>query len=167
MLHSRVVPFLYVGKLDKFVSSWKVHVCSFVQPSVNTSCMFSRPSIREHIFAWSSIRKQISLHASSIHLLMNLSFFMCWSLFSPSNPVSHQVQSPPSDLEPPDPTTFAHFARLTYSTVSTCWAVFFSLIWQTHVVRWMESLIFTQIHLPPKGASDILLVLECGTRLSV
>jgi len=61
---------------------------------------------------------------------------------------------------------FAHFTWLTCSTISPWWEVVFSLIRRTHVMHWMESLIFYQIRLPPKDASDILSVLEHGTRLS-
>jgi len=51
--------------------------CSSIRLSVSTSCMFSCSSIREYIFAWSSVHEHISSHASFICLLVNLIFGMC------------------------------------------------------------------------------------------
>lgn len=77
----------------------------------------------------------------------------------------HWAQSLLSYLESPNPTIFSHFTWLTYFTVSMQWEVVFSLIHRTCVLCWMESLAFSQIFLPPKDALDILLILECGSRL--
>jgi len=76
-------PCLYVGRLDRFICSLKVHVhfakgaCSLTRLSVSTSCMFVHSSLNRHIFALFSIHEHISLHASLIRPLVNLSFCMC------------------------------------------------------------------------------------------
>lgn len=83
---------MFVGSLDvslehfSFLVCWKAWqsllfvkgACSSIRPSMSTSCMFSHSSVCEHIFAWSSIREHISLHASFIFPLVNLSFCMCF-----------------------------------------------------------------------------------------
>lgn len=49
---------------------------------------------------------------------IGLQTFICCSLILPPYSVFHRVQSPPLDLEPPDPTVFAFIVRLACSTVS-------------------------------------------------
>lgn len=94
---------------------------------------------------------------------IGLQNFICHSLIPPSNLVSHRAQSPPSDLEPPDPTVFALITWLTFSTVSRWWEVVFSLIC---VMQWMESLVLCPNPLTAQYASYIPLVLERRTHLS-
>lgn len=51
--------------------------------------MFAQSSIHGRIFSWSSVRKHISLHASYVFSLVNLSFCMCSLCLS--HPSSHHV----------------------------------------------------------------------------
>lgn len=88
MLHSHVAPYLYVGMLDRFIHSQKVHVrlpiCLWTH-----LCIFLRQYVHEHIFASSFVHENIFLHASFVRLLANLSFYM-YSLCS-SHPSSRHV----------------------------------------------------------------------------
>lgn len=82
---------MFVGSLDVYLAhcfllvcwkAWKARLftkgaCSFIRPSVSTSCMSAHSSIGENIFSWSSVCKNISSHASFVYLLVNLSFCMC------------------------------------------------------------------------------------------
>ena len=76
------------------------------------------------------------------------STFMCRSLFSSSNLVSHQVQSPLLDLGPPDPMVISLIAQMTYSEVSTWWEQFsLSSAGHASFVVW-HRWVFWQTHLP-------------------
>jgi len=74
--------------------AWEAHLfmkggSSSVHLSMRKSYIFSSPSIYKHIFAWLSIREHISLHASFIHLLVNLSLYIF--SFHSSLLLSHHV----------------------------------------------------------------------------
>ena len=76
MLHFHAAPYLYFGRLDRFVCLRKVHV----HPSIHSwthFVLFAHSLIHKQIFAWPSIHNHIPFHASFFISLENMSFCMC------------------------------------------------------------------------------------------
>ena len=80
MMIRHVAPCLHVGKLDRFIYSWKVHVHPFVSMWAHLACLLVRPSantyLHDHPFA-------------STSLCMHHSFILWWTYPSACAPFIH------------------------------------------------------------------------------
>lgn len=108
ILRSHIAPFLYVGKLDRFVRLWKVHVCPSVHLWTNLDCLSLHPSantsLHDHLFVSTSLCMQHfliywwtypSACAPFFHPIYRCTMFVYLCLQSLMTR-KHQMHKPPS-----------------------------------------------------------------------
>lgn len=83
MLHSHISPCLYVGKIDRLIHSWKVHVHPFVRLWTHLACFLIRPSMNTSLhYQWSA----------NISLFMHRLFICWWTYPSSRAPFVHPIR---------------------------------------------------------------------------